>query len=62
MLGFIGAPYTMATYCVEGGTSASYLQIKKMGCAAIVSIAIVSIAIVSITIVSELRLLPAAAY
>ena len=40
MLGFIGAPYTMATYCVEGGTSASYLQIKKMGCAAIVSIAV----------------------
>ena len=34
VLGFIGAPYTMATYCVEGGTSASYLQIKKMGCAA----------------------------
>jgi uroporphyrinogen-III decarboxylase len=32
VLGFIGAPYTMATYCVEGGTSASYLQIKKMGC------------------------------
>ena len=31
VLGFIGAPYTMATYCVEGGTSASYLQIKKMG-------------------------------
>jgi len=31
VLGFIGAPYTMATYCVEGGTSASYLEIKKMG-------------------------------
>ena len=34
VLGFIGAPYTMATYCVEGGTSSSYLEIKKMGCAA----------------------------
>ena len=32
VLGFIGAPYTMATYCVEGGTSSSYLEIKKMGC------------------------------
>jgi len=31
VLGFIGAPYTMATYCVEGGSSASYLEIKKMG-------------------------------
>lgn len=31
VLGFIGAPYTMATYCVEGGTSSAYLQIKKMG-------------------------------
>ena len=31
VLGFIGAPYTMATYCVEGGTSSSYLEIKKMG-------------------------------
>merc|ERR1719379_391792 len=31
VLGFIGAPYTMATYCVEGGSSSSYLEIKKMG-------------------------------
>mmetsp|Transcript_963 Transcript_963/g.2586 ORF Transcript_963/g.2586 Transcript_963/m.2586 type:complete len:400 (+) Transcript_963:2-1201(+) len=31
VLGFIGAPYTMATYCIEGGTSSSYLEIKKMG-------------------------------
>jgi len=31
VLGFIGAPYTMATYCVEGGSSASFLEIKKMG-------------------------------
>lgn len=31
VLGFIGAPYTMATYVVEGASSASYLEIKKMG-------------------------------
>ncbi|KAJ1624128.1 uroporphyrinogen decarboxylase [Pavlovales sp. CCMP2436] len=31
VLGFIGAPYTMATYCIEGGSSSSYLEIKKMG-------------------------------
>jgi uroporphyrinogen decarboxylase len=31
VLGFIGAPYTMATYCIEGGSSTSYLEIKKMG-------------------------------
>lgn len=30
ILGFVGAPYTMATYCVEGGSSKSYLGIKKM--------------------------------
>jgi uroporphyrinogen decarboxylase len=31
VLGFIGAPYTIATYCVEGGSSQSFLEIKKMG-------------------------------
>ena len=31
VLGFIGSPYTLATYLVEGGTSKEYLEIKKMG-------------------------------
>ncbi len=30
MLGFVGLPYTLATYLVEGGTSKEYLEIKKM--------------------------------
>jgi len=30
VLGFVGLPYTMATYLVEGGTSKEYLEIKKM--------------------------------
>lgn len=30
VLGFVGAPFTLATYCVEGGTTTSYLNIKKM--------------------------------
>ena len=30
VLGFVGAPFTLATYCVEGGTTSSYLNIKKM--------------------------------
>lgn len=30
ILGFVGAPYTLATYCVEGGSSKSYSTIKKM--------------------------------
>lgn len=30
VLGFVGLPYTMATYLVEGGTSREYLEIKKM--------------------------------
>jgi len=30
VLGFVGCPYTLATYLVEGGTSANYLEIKKM--------------------------------
>jgi uroporphyrinogen decarboxylase len=30
VLGFVGCPYTLATYLVEGGSSAAYLEIKKM--------------------------------
>ena len=30
VLGFVGAPFTLATYCVEGGTTSSYLNIKRM--------------------------------
>lgn len=30
VLGFVGAPFTLATYIVEGGTTATYLNIKKM--------------------------------
>mmetsp|Transcript_28882 Transcript_28882/g.42807 ORF Transcript_28882/g.42807 Transcript_28882/m.42807 type:complete len:402 (-) Transcript_28882:74-1279(-) len=30
VLGFVGCPYTLATYLVEGGTSKEYLEIKKM--------------------------------
>lgn len=30
MLGFVGCPYTLATYMIEGKTSKEYLEIKKM--------------------------------
>lgn len=30
VLGFVGCPYTLATYLVEGRTSKEYLEIKKM--------------------------------
>jgi uroporphyrinogen decarboxylase len=32
VLGFVGCPYTLATYLVEGKTSKEYLEIKKMAC------------------------------
>lgn len=31
VLGFIGLPYTMATYMVEGGSSKEYKEIKVLG-------------------------------
>ncbi|KAJ1495518.1 uroporphyrinogen decarboxylase [Baffinella frigidus] len=30
VLGFVGLPYTLATYLIEGGSSSVYLEIKKM--------------------------------
>ena len=30
VLGFVGCPYTLATYLIEGKTSKEYLEIKKM--------------------------------
>ena len=30
VLGFVGLPFTLATYLVEGGTSSEYREIKKM--------------------------------
>tara|TARA_B110001450_G_scaffold242302_1_gene252493 strand:- start:57 stop:440 length:384 start_codon:yes stop_codon:yes gene_type:complete len=30
VLGFVGCPYTLATYMVEGKSSKEYLEIKKM--------------------------------
>jgi hypothetical protein len=30
VLGFVGLPYTLATYIVEGQSSKEYLEIKKM--------------------------------
>jgi uroporphyrinogen decarboxylase len=30
VLGFVGCPYTLATYMVEGKTSKEYIEIKKM--------------------------------
>jgi uroporphyrinogen decarboxylase len=30
LLGFAGAPYTLASYAVEGGTSKSFLELKKL--------------------------------
>jgi uroporphyrinogen decarboxylase len=31
VLGFVGLPYTLATYMVEGGSSSEYKKIKSMG-------------------------------
>ena len=31
VLGFIGLPYTLATYMVEGGSSKEYKEIKTLG-------------------------------
>lgn len=30
VLGFVGLPYTLATYLIEGGTSREYLEVKRM--------------------------------
>ena len=30
VLGFVGAPWTLLTYCIEGGSSQTYSQIKKV--------------------------------
>lgn len=30
VLGFVGCPYTLATYMIEGKSSSTYMEIKKM--------------------------------